>query len=220
MTETNHSDQFNKLMTTISKWEENDYDNLKIKVVDKYRIMSLFIPREHLSVVQNARKNNSSLKKDNMTYLLGEALVKLFISVCKMNTNPLQEHETRTIVSSGAFRRLIGGTLEEMEELYDEVENLKSKNLRGYIKEEEHMKEVDEFIDVGKKLLEENKKLRNKLDEQEKYYKDKLKSRSKRYTDTEQLLKKQLDILEGCGVDEPANEVAEQDSESCEVVYY
>lgn len=214
MTETNHSDEFNKLMTNVSKWEEKDYNDLKIKVVDKYRIMSLFIPREHLSVVKNARKNNSSLKKDNMTYLLGEALVKLFISVCKMNTNPLQEHERRSIVSAGAFRRLIEGTLEEMEELYDEVENLKSKNLRGYIKEEEHMKQVDECIVMGQKLLEENKKLKNKLEEQEKYYKDKLKARSKRYNDTQQYYNKQLDKLEGCDVDEPEPEEEQQ------VVYY
>jgi len=213
MTETNHSNEFNKLMTTVSKWEDKNYDNLKITVADKYRIMALFIPHEHHNILMNARKNHSNLNKKNMNYLLGEALVKLFLSICKINTNPLKEHEIRSIVSVGAFRRIIQGTLEEMDQLYREIDNLKSKNMFGYITEEDHMKKIDECILMGQKLLEENKKLKMKLDEQEKYYKEKLKARSKRYNDTEQYYNKQFDKLS----DEQQTDLPEQEKQ---VVYY
>ena len=213
MSEINHSDEFNKLMTTISKWEDKDYNDLKIKVVDKYRIMRLFIPKEHSYIIDNARKNHHKLSKENMNYLLGEALVKLFLSVCKMNTNPLQEHEIRSIVSAGAFRRLIEGTLEEIEDLYDEVDKLKNKNLKGYMLESDHdrlIQNKNEEINICK---EENKKLKMKLDEQEKYYKEKLKARSKRYNDTEQYYNKQFDKLS----DEPETDLPEEEKQ---VVYY
>jgi len=173
------SNEFKKLMTTVSKWEDKHYDNLKITVADKYRIMCLFIPHEHHNIVMNARKNHSSLNKKNMNYLLGEALVKLFLSVCKINSDPLKEHEIRSVVSVGAFRRLIHGTLADIDELYEEIDNLKSKNMFGYIKEEDHNKEINKVIESTKPIIEENKKLKQKLEEQEKYYKEKLKARSK-----------------------------------------
>jgi len=206
--------EFNKLMTTVSKWEDKDYDNLKITVADKYRIMCLFIPHEHHNIVMNAKKNHSNLNKKNMNYLLGEALVKLFISVCKINSDPLKEHEIRSVVSVGAWRRIIHETLAEMDELYEEIDNLKSKNMFGYIKEEDHIKKIDECIEFHKKLSEENKKLKQKLEEQEKYYKEKLKARSKRFNDTQEYYNKQIDKLD-CK-EEPKEETPEE----LEVVYY
>lgn len=193
-----HNENFDALMKTVHKWEVNDYDNLKIKTIDKYRIISLFVPQEYRDKVMKSQKNYKSLCKDNMSYLSIEAFVRLFLSICKINTQPLAEHpDLRAQMSPGVFRRLIEGTGEDIEELYEQIDNLKSKNLKGYISIEDHHQELgkmaEEVRDMAYKEMED--KYKKKLEEQEKYYKEKLSKQSKRYSEGQQYLTKEVDKL-------------------------
>ena len=189
-----HNEQFDALMKTVHKWEANDYDNLKIKTIDKYRIISLFVPPELREKVMKSQKNYKSLCKDNMSYLTIEAFVRLFISICKINKQPLTEYELQSKLSSGAFRRLIEGTTEEIEELNEEIDNLKSKNLKGYISTQSHQdslgKMSEEVRDMAYKEMED--KYEKKLQEQEKYYKEKISKQIKRHTDGQNYLTKEF----------------------------
>ena len=192
-----HECSFDALMKTVHKWEVNDYDNLKIKTIDKYRIISLFVPQEYRDKVMKSQKNYKSLCKDNMSYLSIEAFVRLFISICKINKQPLTEYELQSKLSSGAFRRLIEGTTEEIEELNEEIDNLKSKNLKGYISISEHNdalgKMAEEVRDMAYKEMED--KYENKLQEQEKYYKEKISKQVKRHSEGQQYLTKEVNKL-------------------------
>jgi hypothetical protein len=199
-----------------------DYQNF-LNTSQKYKLISLFLDPKHRKTVKSAAKNHHQLKKDKMNYLLIEAIINLFIQICKLTDDPLAPWEKDHRMSPGAFKRLIEGRDADYEELLQELEKLKEKNLNGYMLESDHdrlIQNKNEEINICKEQI---KKLEMKLDAQEKYYKDKLKARSKRYNDTEQYYNKQFDKLEGCGVDEPQAEQQrepEQDSESCEVVYY
>ena len=192
-----HNENFDALMKTVHKWEVNDYDNLKIKTIDKYRMISLFVPQEYRDKVMKSTKNYKSLSKDNMSYLTIEAFARLFISICKINTQPLAEYEIQSRVSCGAFRRLIEGTQEEIDELHEEIENLKSKNLKGYISSSEHLetlgKMAEEVREMAYKEMED--KYEKKLQEQEKYYKEKISKQIKRHSEGQQYLTKEVDKL-------------------------
>ena len=184
-----HNEQFDALMKTVHKWEANDYVDLKIKTIDKYRIISLFVPPELREKVMKSQKNYKSLCKDNMSYLTIEAFVRLFISICKINKQPLTEYELQSKLSSGAFRRLIEGTTEEIEELNEEIDNLK-----GYISTQSHQdslgKMAEEVRDMAYKEMED--KYEKKLQEQEKYYKEKISKQIKRHTDGQNYLTKEF----------------------------
>tara|TARA_R110000803_G_scaffold53544_1_gene109832 strand:- start:125 stop:715 length:591 start_codon:yes stop_codon:yes gene_type:complete len=190
-----HNENFDALMKTVHKWEVNDYDNLKIKTIDKYRIISLFVPQEYRDKVMQSVKNYKTLTTSNMSYLTIEAFVRLFISICKINTQPLSEYEINSKVSTGAFRRLIETTTEEIDELNEEVEKLKSKNLKGYILESDHDKIMEKEAQNNQTLLKENKDLLMKLQEQEKYYKEKLEGQSRRHSEGNKYLNTELDKL-------------------------
>ena len=192
-----HNENFDTLMKTVHKWEVNDYDNLKIKTIDKYRIISLFVPPESRDKVMKSVKNYKTLTTSNMSYLTIEAFVRLFISICKINTQPLTENERNSKVSSGAFRRLIETTTEEIDELNEEVENLKSKTLKGYVSWEHHCNELSKWAEEVRELAykEMEDKYENKLKEQEKYYKEKLEGQSRRYSEGNKYLNTELDKL-------------------------
>ena len=192
-----HNENFDALMKIVHKWEVNDYDNLKIKTIDKYRMISLFVPQEYRDKVMKSTKNYKSLCKDNMSYLTIEAFVRLFISICKINTQPLTEYEIQSKVSSGAFRRLIEGTQEEIQELNEEIENLKSKNLKGYISTLDHLQELGKMaVEVREMAYKEMEdKYEKKLQEQEKYYKEKISKQIKRHSEGQQYLTKEVDKL-------------------------
>tara|TARA_R110000737_G_scaffold194279_1_gene215431 strand:+ start:721 stop:1311 length:591 start_codon:yes stop_codon:yes gene_type:complete len=190
-----HNENFDALMKTVHKWEVNDYDNLKIKTIDKYRIISLFVPQEYRDKVMQSVKNYKTLTTSNMSYLTIEAFVRLFISICKINTQPLSEYEINSKVSTGAFRRLIETTTEEIDELNEEVEKLKSKNLKGYMLESDHDKIMEKEAQNNQTLLKENKDLLMKLQEQEKYYKEKLEGQSRRHSEGNKYLNTELDKL-------------------------
>jgi len=190
-----HNENFDALMKTVHKWEVNDYDNLNIKTIDKYRMISLFVPQEYRDKVMKSTKNYKSLSKDNMSYLTIEAFARLFISICKINTQPLTEYEIQSKVSSGAFRRLIEGTQEEIQELNEEIERLESKNLKGYMLESNHHKIMEEKINSNMILSDKIKKLEKQLEEQEKYYKEKISKQIKRHSEGQQYLTKEVDKL-------------------------
>ena len=201
-----------------NKWKDNYYEDMKIKIRDKYRIISLFVDPEHRPTVRQQERNHSTLKKNKMTYLVTEAFVKLFLSVCKLYGNPINmKPEDQTRMNPGAFRRLIENIDHELEEQQEIIEKLKNKNLNGYMLESDHdrlIQNKNEEINICKEQI---KKLENKLDAQEKYYKDKLKARSKRYNDTEAYYNKQFDKMGG---EEQPQEPQEPQEDNLEEVYY
>ena len=168
----------------------------KIKIRDKYRMISLFVPPEHRKTIKSQERNHSSLKKDKMTYLLSEAFVKLFLSVCKLYANPINiKPEDQTRLNPGAFRRLIEGVDLEIQELNEEIERLESKNLKGYMLESDHHKIMEEKINSNMILSDKIKKLEKQLEEQEKYYKEKISKQIKRHSEGQQYLTKEVDKL-------------------------
>jgi len=193
-----------------------DYQNF-LNTSQKYKLISLFLDPKHRKTVKSAAKNHHQLKKDKMNYLLIEAIINLFIQICKLTDDPLAPWEKDHRMSPGAFKRLIEGRDADYEELVEELEKLKEKNLNGYMLESDHdrlIQNKNEEINICKEQI---KKLEMKLDAQEKYYKDKLKARSKRYNDTEQYYNKQFDKMGG---EEQPQEPQEPQEDNLEEVYY
>lgn len=187
------NEEFAKLMDVVSKLnlDEDIYD-MKIKTIDKFRMLSLFIGKEHQKTLWNARGNYSRLKKDNLNYLMIEAFTKLFISVCKLNACPLNEWEYNSKLSNGAFKRMCEHKLAEIDELQEEVEKLQEKNLKGYMLESDHEKLMDKKTNECNEYKDQVSKLERKLEEQEKYYKEKLNKVNQRHQKSQEHLSKQI----------------------------
>ena len=187
------SSEFTKLMDVVSKLDlDKDTYDMKIKTIDKFRMLSLFIDKDHQKILWNARGNYSRLKKDNLNYLMIETFTKLFISVCKLNACPLKEWEYNNKMSGGGFKRLCEGKLAEIDELYEEVEKLQSKNLKGYMLESDHDKYKEEKKLEIKEYQKQTERYKLKLEEQEKYYKEKLEKVTERHQKTQKHLSKQI----------------------------
>ena len=176
----------------LARYEDvNDMMNMKIR--DKYRIISLFVDPKHRKTIKSQEKNHSTLKKDKMTYLVSEAFIKLFLSVCKLYGNPINiKPEDQTRMNPAAFRRLIEGHEEEMEMLEDKVERLEAKNLQGYMLTSEHNKMVEFYKEEIKDFEDMEIKYKQRLEEQEKYYKLKLERVTERHAKTQKHLSKQI----------------------------
>ncbi len=174
-------------------WKYEDYETMKIKIRDKYRIISLFVDPQHRKTIKSQEKNHSTLKKDKMTYLVSEAFIKLFLSVCKLYGNPINiKPEDQQRMNPAAFRRLIEGHEEEMEMLEDKVERLEAKNLQGYMLTSEHNKMVsfykEEIRDFEDRLIAHQRR----LEDQEKYYKEKLEKVTERHQKAQKHLSKHI----------------------------
>ena len=176
----------------LARYEDvNDMMNMKIR--DKYRIISLFVDPKHRKTIKSQEKNHSTLKKDKMTYLVSEAFIKLFLSVCKLYANPIQiKPEDQTRMNPGAFRRLIQGVDEDMEILEEKIERLESKNLKGYMLTSDHNKIADQWKDDKREYQDKITKLERKLEDLEKYYKEKLEKVNERHQKTQKHLSKQI----------------------------
>ena len=176
-----------------NKWKDNNYEDLKIKIRDKYRIISLFVDPEHRPTIRQQERNHSTLKKNKMTYLVSEAFVKLFLSVCKLYANPIDmKPEDQTRMNPGAFRRLIEGIDHELEEQQEIIEKLQEKNLKGYMLESDHEKLMDKKTNECNEYTDQVRKLERKLEEQEKYYKEKLNKVNQRHQKSQEHLSKQI----------------------------
>jgi hypothetical protein len=179
-------ESFNEILTKLSKqvekWSESDFNDLNMKTIDKYRIVSLFLDAKGRKALENARGNHAKYKKDNMSSLYPEAFAKLFIAICKLHTNPLNELEQNNKLSAGAFKRLIEHKEKEVDELHEEIQNLQDDKLDDYIhisvhKQRMEMYKEDLEFKIEKQLKE---KYEQKLKEKEEYYKIKIASADKR----------------------------------------
>jgi len=187
------SSEFTKLMDVVSKLDlDKDTYDMKIKTIDKFRMLSLFIDKDHQKILWNARGNYSRLKKDNLNYLMIETFTKLFISVCKLNACPLNEWEYNSKLSNGAFKRMCEHKLAEIDELEEELEKLKEKNLKGYIKEDIYDKYKEEKKLEIKEYQKQTERYKLKLEEQEKYYKEKLEKVTERHQKAQKHLSKHI----------------------------
>jgi hypothetical protein len=196
-----------------------DYQNF-LNTSQKYKLISLFLDPKHRKTVKSAAKNHHQLKRDKMNYLLIEAIINLFIQICKLTDDPLAPWEKDHRMSPGAFKRLIEGRDADYEELVEELEKLKEKNLKGYIKEEIYDKYKAEKQQEIKEYQKQTEKYKMKLQEQEKYYKEKLEKVSQRHQKTQKHLSKQIqdqsNDIENC--DKQTHHDSEADDR--EVVYY
>ena len=163
------------LAKIVRKWNENDYNDLKITTAMKYKVIALFLPDNCQKSIKQAQKNHAGYNKEGLSYLMPEAFANLFIAICKLGGDPLNELEKTGRVSTGAFHRLIEGQSEEKKELHKQIDELEDK-LEGSntmpIKEYE-----TKMVEMNKKIYELNKdlkKLQNDKDKQEEYHKEKI----------------------------------------------
>jgi predicted RNase H-like nuclease (RuvC/YqgF family) len=185
-------ESFNEILTKLSKqvakWSESDFDDLNMKTIDKYRIVSLFLDAKDRKALENARGNHGGYKKDNMSYLYPEIFTKLFIAICKLHTNPLNELEQNNKLSKVAFNRLIENKEKEYDELRDEIEELEEKlDGKDMVSQEQYnstVKQLNDQINIQANQIE---KLEQKLKEKEDYYKLKI-------TATEQRMRAKLEM--------------------------
>jgi len=168
-----------------------DYHNF-LNTSQKYKLISLFIDPKHRKTVKSAAKNHHQLKRDKMNYLLIEAIINLFIQICKLTDDPLAPWEKSNRMSPGAFKRLIEGRDADYEELQEELEKLKEKNLKGYIKEDIYDKYKEEKKLEIKEYQKQTEKYKLKLEEQEKYYKEKLEKVTERHQKAQKHLSKHI----------------------------
>ncbi len=204
----NFDEIMSKLATQVDKWSQSDFDDLNIKTIDKYRIVALFLDQKGRKALENARKNHTKYKEDNMSYLYPEAFTQLFIAICKLHTNPLNELELNNKLSAGAFKRLIENKEKEYDELRDEIEELEEKlDGKEMVTEKYHDTKVKELNEQIKIQAEQIEKLEQKLKEKEEYYKLKIAGADKRaeerykFTQKVQLPEVPEDIAELSGDD-------------------
>lgn len=177
----NFDEIMSKLATQVDKWSQSDFDDLNIKTIDKYRIVALFLDQKGRKALENARKNHTKYKEDNMSYLYPEAFTQLFIAICKLHTNPLNELELNNKLSAGAFKRLIENKEKEYDELRDEIEELEEKlDGKEMVTEKYHDTKVKELNEQIKIQAEQIEKYEQKLKEKEEYYKLKIAGADKR----------------------------------------
>ena len=163
------------LAKIVRKWNENDYNDLKITTAMKYKLIALFLPDNCQKSIKQAQKNHAGYNKEGLSYLMPEAFANLFIAICKLGGDPLNELEKTGRVSTGAFHRLIEGQSEEKKELHKQIDELEDK-LEG-----SNMMPIKEYetkmVEMNKKIYELNKdlkKLQNDKDKQEEYHKEKI----------------------------------------------
>ena len=126
-------------------------------------------------------KNYKTLTTSNMSYLTIEAFVRLFVSLCKLNANPLTELEKSGRVSTGAFFRLIEDQSEEKDNMKKEIDELMDQlDGKGMVKQTDYDNKVNELSKNNELQEEEIKSLKKKLEEREEYYKEKIKSADER----------------------------------------
>jgi hypothetical protein len=178
----NFDEIMSKLSKQVHKWSQSDFNDLNIKTIDKYRIVALFLDEKGRKALENARGNHAGYKKDNMSYLYPEAFSKLFIAICKLHTNPLNELEVNNKLSAGAFKRLIEHKEKEVDELQEEIQNLQDDKLKDYVHYSVYKQRMKEYKeDLEYKLEKQFKeKYEKKLKEKEEYYKIKIAAADKR----------------------------------------
>jgi len=177
----NFDEIMSKLSKQVHKWSESDFNDLNIKTIDKYRIVALFLDEKGRKALENARGNHAGYKKDNMSYLYPEVFTQLFIAICKLHTNPLNELELNNKLSAGAFKRLIENKEKEYDELRDEIQELEEKlDGKDMVPEKYHNSKVKELNEQIKIQAEQIEKLEQKLKEKEEYYKLKIAGADKR----------------------------------------
>ena len=182
------------LAKIVRKWNENDYNDLKITTAMKYKVIALFLPDNCQKSIKQAQKNHAGYNKEGLSYLMPEAFANLFIAICKLGGDPLNELEKTGRVSTGAFHRLIEGQSEEKKELHKQIDELEDKlEGSGMMPIEEHNEKVNslvegsntmpikeyetKMVEMNKKIYELNKdlkKLQNDKDKQEEYHKEKI----------------------------------------------
>ena len=167
------------LAKIVRKWNENDYNDLKITTAMKYKLIALFLPDNCQKSIKQAQKNHAGYNKEGLSYLMPEAFANLFIAICKLGGDPLNELEKTGRVSTGAFHRLIEGQSEEKKELHKQIDELEDKlEGSGMMPIEEHNEKVnslEEEIKVLKKhieavltgYLEDKEELQNEIEELE-----------------------------------------------------
>jgi len=191
----NFDEIMSKLSKQVHKWSESDFNDLNIKTIDKYRIVALFLDEKGRKALENARGNHAGYKKDNMSYLYPEVFTQLFIAICKLHTNPLNELELNNKLSAGAFKRLIENKEKEYDELRDEIQELEEKlDGKDMVPEKYHNSKVKELNEQIEIQAEQIKKLEQKLKEKEELYKIKIACADKRAEERYKFTQKVQDI--------------------------
>ena len=185
------------LAKIVRKWNENDYNDLKITTAMKYKVIALFLPDNCQKSIKQAQKNHAGYNKEGLSYLMPEAFANLFIAICKLGGDPLNELEKTGRVSTGAFHRLIEGQSEEKKELHKQIDELEDKlEGSGMMPIKEHNEEVNSLEEEMKVLKKQNNILETKLVAQEDYHKMKL-------SKADQRAYEKLRIVQG--LDNPTN---------------
>tara|TARA_R110000824_G_scaffold382181_2_gene575295 strand:- start:177 stop:788 length:612 start_codon:yes stop_codon:yes gene_type:complete len=170
-----------QITKVVRKWESKDFNDLEITIALKYKIISLFLPDKCQKQVKQAQKNHGGYSKDGMSYMMPEAFTNLFVSLCKLNANPLTELEKSGRVSTGAFFRLIEDQSEEKDNMKKEIDELMDQlDGKGMVKQTDYDNKVNELSKNNELQEEEIKSLKKKLEEREEYYKEKIKSADER----------------------------------------
>ena len=112
-----------------------------------YRLIQLLCPECPTKAIQNAKKNHSTKKADNILYHLVKLTPRLFFAALHYTDYELTGQECKITSKCGPkkartnrFNRLVKRNLEYIEELEDELERIKEAN--GYMLEAEHLSAV------------------------------------------------------------------------------
>jgi len=154
-------------------------ENIKMKniqspdelgVVNKWDILMLLIPGLTKDKVKTQKKNYARLKTDNLLFLCIDTICKLFLDMVFLDARPLMPEDR---ISLRSFKHMIKMKVNEVEELEEEIENLKEKN--GYILEEDHNNEIKTLKKDFKFKEEEYIRQIRKLEDNDKFLRDKMK---------------------------------------------
>ena len=131
---------------------------------DVYTLIQLLCPKCPPKVIQNAKRNHSTKKENNILYHLVRAVPRLFIASLHYTEKERDdEPRFRFRTRHRTFLDRIKEHTKELEELYDEIEDVKEG--KGMMEKSEHDEEIKELKQKHRDEMDAMKRKLNKENE-------------------------------------------------------
>ena len=148
-----------ELETFIQRVYEDELASDLLAPNEVYTLIQLLCPKCDPKVIQNAKRNHSSKKANNILFHLVRAVPRLFIASLHYTEQERDDEPSFRFRSRyRTFHDRIKEHTEELEELYEEMENVKEG--KGLMNKSDH---VDEITELKQKHRDEMDAIKRKM---------------------------------------------------------
>lgn len=144
--------------------------NKKFKKTDKATLLKLLNPNIPEKTFNGYKKNNATWKEDSLLRIFDDSYFNMFLTGLKIQADRLDPDDDPTFSQKVDYRymdTMIRGTVREIKELKEEIEELRSAD---GIPEKEYYDMLSDKDREIKRLEDENKKLELKIESQRKHF--------------------------------------------------